>query len=559
MNKWLLHLAHRSTTLIVTTFVLVVVLHCSTNTVSGTSGSETGNGKVSGCIVDTAGRGHSGVQVMLLPNSYDPQKSSDSVQLDTTDASGNYLFACPPGNYTIQSTNHSEGTKTYSDSVLVDTSDIVLAPDTLKVPGTITIALPGNGHLQNGYFYIPGTTIYSFSNDTRDTVTLDAVPAASITSVCYAETGNNDIRIIRNNIQVTAGDFSYIDNPEWEYARPVYINTSSTGVQITKKVADFPILIRLSKHNFTFEQSSDNGSDLFFTNADDIPLPFEIEHWDPAAEVAEVWVKVDTIRTDSDSQNIMMFWGNPSPDHESSAALVFDTANGYQGVWHLNEDPVSGADSIADGTINSSNGTWKGSDLRTVGGAIGQALAFGSSTADNESCIELPNKTSLDYHGAITVSCWIRLSENSPDSFNFVGKYSFCEEQVGECIISGYALFCSSQRTIQLRIGFGSSLFFFVESDARITDTSWHYIAAMFQPKRITLCIDDSRKEYDLPETPIPSPEAGFIGGKSFLDGTEPFAGNIDEVRISNTIRSADWIRLNYMNQKQIGALVVWE
>ena len=36
------------------------------------------------------------------------------------------------------------------------------------------------------------------------------------------------------------------------------------------------------------------------------------------------------------------------------------------------------------------------------------------------------------------------------------------------------------------------------------------------------------------------------------------FPGTIDEVRISNVSRSADWTRLDYMNQRQNDALVVF-
>ncbi len=558
-NKCLLRFVHRSVILTAATLVLSSSLRCSTQTVSGTSGSETGNGRVSGCIVDTVGKSRSGVQVILLPSTYDPLKGGDSLQLDTTDTSGKYLFTCNPGSYTLQSVHLSEGTKSYSDSVIVDTNEVVLAPDTLKVPGVITIALPENGTMEDGYFYIPGTTIYSLPEGNRNTVIMHSVPAACITSVCYTETGNDEVRVIRNNVPVTPGDSIFIHHPEWKYARPVYINTSSSGVRITEDVTDFPIVVRLSKPIFAFEQFAEDGSDLLFTNPDGLPLPFEIEHWDPIGGSAEVWVRVDTIRADSDSQYIMILWGRPSPGPNSGESMVFDTANGYQGVWHLNEDPVSGTDSVGDVTVNHRHGTWKGTQFSTVQGAIGPALGFGSPTGAGESCIELPNETQLDYHGAITISCWVRLTESSPDSFNIAGKYSFGEEPSGAYIFNGYALFCSSRRTIQLRIGFGESSFFYVESDGSIADTGWHHIAATFQPGRITLFVDAAGQEYTLPETPVPSSGKGFIGGRQFFDGTEPFTGEIDEVRISNTVRTTDWIRLCYMNQKQNSALLVWK
>jgi hypothetical protein len=531
-------------------------LTCSTDLSSGTSGSETGNGRVIGCIVNSTGTHVSGVQVMLLPDTYDPCKSEDPVLLDTTDTSGSYSFSCHQGNYTLQSVHLHDRTRAYSDSVIVDTNEVEVPDDTLKSPGSITITLPQDGGLQDGYFYIPGTTIYSVPDKNNGSVVFDSVPAGRITAVCYAESSDDKVQVIRNNVQVIPDASVDILHPAWEYARPVYLNTSSSGVQISKNVTGFPLLLRLSKQNFTFDQSFGDGSDLLFTNSTGVPLPFEIEYWDTDEEKACVWVKTDTIRAATDSQYIVMLWGNPSADNASDGALVFDTANGYQGVWHLNENP---SDGIRDRTFNYNDGTATGNEPRMVNGAISQALEFGDTEGGAESYIQLPDATPLDYHGAITISCWVRLNENSPDSFNIIGKYSFCEELIGNCIVSGYSLFCSSRRTIELRFGFGTDLFFYLESDSSISDTSWHCIAGILEHGRMTLFIDATRKVCDTPETPVQSTAPGFIGGKSFFDGADPFTGEIDEVRISNTVRSSDWIRLNYLNQRQNDALVLWK
>jgi trimeric autotransporter adhesin len=47
-----------------------------------------------------------------------------------------------------------------------------------------------------------------------------------------------------------------------------------------------------------------------------------------------------------------------------------------------------------------------------------------------------------------------------------------------------------------------------------------------------------------------------FLTYSSIDAGYCPFKGKIDEVRISNVVRSADWIKLGYMNQKTPDALV---
>jgi hypothetical protein len=302
-----------------------------------------------------------------------------------------------------------------------------------------------------------------------------------------------------------------------------------------------------------------NGSDVLFINSKGVRLPFEIERWDADSGSAEVWVTVDTIRGKSDSQYITMLWGNPAALNAAGGSKVFDTANGYQGVWHLNEDPSTGPNAFKDRTSNANHGTPVGNGIKPTNGAIGPALDFDGATGAETSYVKLPNAANLDYHDTVMISCWVSLKTNSPDSFYIVGKFSYCENDGGACFISGYSLFCSSRRTIQLRVGLGRNLFIYLESAIRITDTDWHSIAGIFHMGRMSLFIDGFRTDFDFPDTPVLSTAAGFIGGKSFFGGTGPFRGAIDEVRICNCTRTSDWIKLNYLNQKQHDALVVWK
>ena len=57
------------------------------------------------------------------------------------------------------------------------------------------------------------------------------------------------------------------------------------------------------------------------------------------------------------------------------------------------------------------------------------------------------------------------------------------------------------------------------------------------------------------PPLAIPRPARMWIGGW-YNDGKYDFIGEIDEVRISGVARSADWVRLEYENQKPMQTLV---
>jgi hypothetical protein len=48
------------------------------------------------------------------------------------------------------------------------------------------------------------------------------------------------------------------------------------------------------------------------------------------------------------------------------------------------------------------------------------------------------------------------------------------------------------------------------------------------------------------------------VAATDTAEGKCPFLGKIDEVRISNSAKNTDWIKLCYMNQKTSDALVKW-
>ena len=97
---------------------------------------------------------------------------------------------------------------------------------------------------------------------------------------------------------------------------------------------NFPLLVRLDSTNFDFTQAIDS-SDVRFARADGTHLLYQKERWDSTNKVAELWVLVDTVRSGQSSQYITMYWGKNGVFSKSNPNRVFDTANGFAGVWHL--------------------------------------------------------------------------------------------------------------------------------------------------------------------------------------------------------------------------------
>ncbi len=165
---------------------------------------------------------------------------------------------------------------------------------------------------------------------------------------------------------------------DWKFSREVLFNTSATGANVARDVADFPVAVAMSASSFDFALARPDGADIRFTAVKDgAPLPHSVEHWSRDDRVALVWVKVDVVRGNSASQSIVMHWGNAAAMDAGNSAAVFDTKNGFVGVWHLAEDGNTREGGYVDATANSAHAT--GVNLKAesrAAGVLGPAVAL---------------------------------------------------------------------------------------------------------------------------------------------------------------------------------------
>lgn len=205
----------------------------------------------------------------------------------------------------------------------------------------------------------------------------------------FALIGSIGIALFCTNTTMAAEDYA-----TWTYNADVTLNTSSTGAAVAGTVTGFPVLVRLSYKNFLFNEAKGNGADIRFAKAG-LPLSYQIERWDSAAAAADIWVKLDTVKGNTAGQVIKMYWGKASAVDSSNAAVVFDTANGFAAVWHLNK-------SQTDATVNANAGTNNGSS--DTPGIIGGASHF---QADSSQYINVAYSARLDI-GNLTFSAWTK-------------------------------------------------------------------------------------------------------------------------------------------------------
>ena len=115
----------------------------------------------------------------------------------------------------------------------------------------------------------------------------------------------------------------------WPRSGVFHVLTTPEGANLPEsaEVKDFPVLVRLDRDWFDFATASADGRDVRFADGG-VVLAHEIERWDAAAGVAEVWVRVPVIKGNA-VKEIRMYWGKEGVESAADGRAVFNETNGY--------------------------------------------------------------------------------------------------------------------------------------------------------------------------------------------------------------------------------------
>ena len=543
------------------------VFQCSMlPSIAGNSSSETTNGYIVGSLMKNDGSYVMNARVMLVPDNFNPVKDGtvpDSLT-DTTDEAGMFIFRVPSkGIYNEEALDPATGDRTLISGISVFGHDTVFAPTAmLQRPGAIKALLPSQAAATAAaaYVYLPGTT--RFGRVAGSIAIIDSVPAGSFAALWYVnQSDTTQNQNIKTNFTVTSACTTFITaDHAWNFSRNLYINTTLSGAAVSGAVTNFPLLIRLNSANFPFGQAKSDGGDLRFTKSNGAQLSYEIERWDPVAQQAEIWVKVDTVYGNDSTHYFTMLWGDSSSTGSSNSAAVFDTAAGFIGVWHLGG---SGNANAGDATLHHYDGTPTDTPPQAIPGIIGTALQFDGNA--NGLVMKNTAHTPLNFSrpGSYTFSAWV-----------YVDTIYVADEFIAGKGYDQYSL------RVKGSTSYPSNLFSIDEYvDAPVYGTEmrlapvvtrqWKYIVGIRDTANSYLfidgtCVDSSGSIFyskgDVQDSTnfsigrCAAPYAAPANSNNYL----AFKGKIDEVRIANVACTADWVKLSYMNQKQQDALVKW-
>ena len=123
------------------------------------------------------------------------------------------------------------------------------------------------------------------------------------------------------------------DYSQWTYSKNIYLNTTSSGANVATNQMGFPALVRLTSATFNFLQAQDSGQDIRFSKSNGTHLAYQVERWDRSNQLAEIWVRADTVYGNNGSQYFTMYWGNSgAADSSNSSGRLSDDKRVFCGI-----------------------------------------------------------------------------------------------------------------------------------------------------------------------------------------------------------------------------------
>ena len=329
---------------------------------------------------------------------------------------------------------------------------------------------------------------------------------------------------------------------DWKHSGSMWLLTTPDGADLSAdaKVEQFPALVRLHRDFFDFAQAKPNGDDLRFSSSGGERLAFQIEEWDAAKGIASVWVRVPAI-TGNSRQEIKLHWGNANAARESDGKAVFNESNGYLSVWHMSGPRGVGFQPATNGQ-NDEAGSLLGHDTGTTAtlGMIGDARHFpgGKGIFCGDKIESLP--TGANPH---STEAWFR-----PERPNTT-LIAWGNEQAQGKVVMQFR----SPPHIRMDCYFSGGN---VGSDSRVPLGDWTHVVHTYREGESKIYVNGKLDGTNLKQggpLNIRTPARLWIGG---WYNNYDFVGDLDEVRVSKVVRSAEWVKLQFENQKPNQSLV---
>ena len=313
-----------------------------------------------------------------------------------------------------------------------------------------------------------------------------------------------------------------------------------TGYTQAETLTNFPVLVTLGTNiaGFAYSQfASGTGGDLRFASDTGEELNYEMDTWNSAG-ISYVWVQVPALS--GSGTMISAYWGRAGLTPPSYTTNGATWSNGYLGVWHLNQP--NAVNSVS-GHVGTAHGN------TTTAGCIGSGQYF--STNSYNTYLSLGNLRATN----LTIEAWT-LHANPGD---------YGGANVDDVVFWKSGSFKWYQWNVDWNLQLdivGATTYSFQHNG--ITDLplpSWTSLAVSYDSTTGTGrgYLSGMNRYSDVKGANVPYQNNNVCTLGYNSGGAGSYYGSIDEVRLSNVVRSDNWLRACYQNQLSPGAFMSFD
>ncbi|MHA2275966.1 MAG: DUF2341 domain-containing protein, partial [Candidatus Kariarchaeaceae archaeon] len=327
---------------------------------------------------------------------------------------------------------------------------------------------------------------------------------------------------------------------DYEYLKQFTIDNSK--VNGISSLIDFPVLINFYDSDLRTKVQAD-GDDIIFADSSNKQLDHEMELFNQTSNSTHAhlvaWVRVPSLSAIVDT-NITMYYGNSTVGNHENPVGVWDS--NYQGVWHLNQNPIT------DSTTNNNHGYTSGS--MTSGDLVSSVLGNGMGFDGINDIFIVNDSLSLDsVVDDATLSIWINWVNSSDGDYQRImtSSNTFPDR------LNGMEWSSQPDGDHFFYPWSGNNSGYNLITDP-FTDNQWQYttITMNYTAKEVKIYINGNSMTFTVENIPDGWTQLTVIddwlwGGHPNVPGY--FAGIFDEIRVLDTVRPENWIITEYNNQ----------
>jgi hypothetical protein len=530
--------------------VLLALAGC---VLEGGNGSETTN-HLAGTVERGDGSPAVHVIVRAVPIGHNPLQDTLAPDLiDTTDWRGCFRIRhAAPGGYQLEFQDPGGGARAWKGGVAYRGGSLDVGSIRLAEPGSLRILLSEGMRTGGGFVFVPGSTYRADVSEAFQTF-LDSLPEMRIPTLAFAHSIHEIPTIIARDIDIYSGkgtDISIPDTLPLPHEALFQLRTTPDGADISGDVAGFPLLLRLDSANFDFRISRADRAGIAFHRANNISLPYEVERWDSLGRKAEIWIRMDRIQGNSNSEFILMHWGTEAGTAAIGTA-IFDSSDGFAGVWHLSSG-TCGCKNSANAAKGATPINFDGNER--IEGPIGLAdtLEPGRDTSGGfkNDIIDLGDP---GIEKSVTLSAWVRLGtlKGGDSDANEFMKVPMTGLATRFGLYTGSDTIPPFIRVLDDQLTYGGKSVGLPYGTNPIPLGAWTLLTGTFDGQVLRTFVNgmlDHSETVSFPENLLTDVQHAYFGFA--------YGGSADEIRVERVARSEAWIKLSYQNQKTGQTLV---